>query len=140
MTAPLIGPIELGRWLATGQVEQVLAGGENYGGARPCNFDWIKSLSLQCKSYNNRFVFLNTGTRFVKDGKIYHLPDHQLQSRMALKAGVNHDGNPLRFRLFDPIGFEIDSSELYQPVFKERCLTCGNRPICNGCSDCGHCK
>ena len=40
MTAPLIGPIEMEKYLAQGQIEQVICGGENYDGARPCNFDW----------------------------------------------------------------------------------------------------
>ena len=31
------------------------------------------------------------------------------------------------------------NEELYQPRFRERCETCGQRLICNGCSDCGRC-
>lgn len=47
MTAPLIGPVEISDYLATGQVEQVISGGENYDGARPCNFDWVTLVSLK---------------------------------------------------------------------------------------------
>ena len=43
MCAPLIGSLEIGEYLDTGQIEQVIAGGENYGGARPCRFEWIQS-------------------------------------------------------------------------------------------------
>ena len=34
----------------------------------------------------------------------------------------------------------IPEDALYVPRFRETCLTCGSRPICNGCSDCGRCK
>jgi protein gp37 len=45
MAAPLIGPVDAERYLATGQFEQVLCGGENYDGARPCHYEWAKGLS-----------------------------------------------------------------------------------------------
>ena len=32
MTAPLIGPVDIGKYLAKGQIEQVICGGENYDG------------------------------------------------------------------------------------------------------------
>lgn len=43
MCAPFIGAVNMEKYLASGQIEQVICGGENYGGARPCNFDWVKS-------------------------------------------------------------------------------------------------
>ncbi|MDE6034101.1 MAG: phage Gp37/Gp68 family protein, partial [Muribaculaceae bacterium] len=55
MTAPLIGQIEIDKFLRSGQIEQVIAGGENYDGARPCNFDWVKSLSAQCHKHDVSF-------------------------------------------------------------------------------------
>ena len=33
---PLIGPVSLGKYLDSGQIERVLCGGEIYGGRRPC--------------------------------------------------------------------------------------------------------
>lgn len=139
MTAPLIGQIEIESFLSTGQIEQVIAGGENYGGARPCNFDWVKSLSAQCRSFDVSFYFIETGTVFIKDGKTYHLPNKRLQSEMALKAGVNHTGKPMVFHLKDSFGFEIEEEFLYKPHFCLSCDKCGSRPICNGCSRCGEC-
>ena len=139
MTAPLLGPIDMERYLTSGDIEQVLAGGENYDGARPCNFDWIKSLSAQCRAHDVTFCFLNTGTVFIKDGRTYRMPDHQLQSQMAYKANVNHAGRPICFKLTDPIGFEIEAADLYTPTYNNRCHTCGMKPICNGCSNCGRC-
>lgn len=140
MTAPLIGLVEISEYLATGQIEQVIAGGENYDGARPCNFDWVKSLSAQCKRHDVKFCFIETGTLFIKEGKLYRLPDKRIQSEMAYKAGVNHSGKPICFNLHDRMGFPIDEEFMYKPQYRESCQRCGSRPICNGCSNCGKCS
>ncbi|MDE6287944.1 MAG: phage Gp37/Gp68 family protein [Muribaculaceae bacterium] len=139
MAAPLIGALEVRDYLASGLIEQVIAGGENYDGSRPCDFDWVKSLSEQCRLHDVRFCFIETGTKFIKDGRLYHLPDKRIQSEMALKAGVNHEGHPPVFKLHDPLGFEIDDENLYKPRYMDNCLKCGSRMICNGCSNCGKC-
>lgn len=140
MTAPLIGPIEIDEFLSTGQIKQVIAGGENYDGARPCDFDWVKSLSAQCRNHDVSFYFIETGTVFIKDGKTYRIPGKRLQSEMALKAGVNHIGKPMEFHLTDPLGFEIEKEFLHQPYFGPSCERCGSKCICNGCSKCGRCR
>lgn len=140
MAAPLIGPLDVDKYLAAGVIEQVIAGGENYDGSRPCNFDWITSLSRQCKAHDVRFCFIETGTNFIKDGRLYRLPDKRVQSEMALKAGVNHPGRPIVFNLRDYLGFEIEEENLYKPRYRESCAKCGSRMICNGCSACGKCR
>lgn len=140
MTAPLIGSIEIGKYLATGQIEQVIAGGENYGGARPCNFDWVKSLSEQCRTHNVTFCFIETGTEFIKDGKRYRIPSKRTQSEMAHKAGVNHIGRPMHFVLRNQYGRILEQEQLYKPFYRTSCDKCGSRLICNGCSNCGRCK
>ena len=140
MTAPLIGPVDISRYLASGQIQQVVAGGENYDGARPCDFDWVRSLSAQCKLYDVKFCFIETGTVFIKDGRSFHLPDKRVQTAMALKANVNHPGREVNYRLHDPLGFEIAPESLYVAEFSEPCKTCGSRPICNGCARCSHCS
>ena len=139
MAAPLIGALDIDEYLATGQIEQIVAGGENYGGRRPCDFDWVKSLSRQCIRHDVRFCFIETGTSFIKDGRVYHLTDKRLQTEMALKARVNNPGRPVTFNLHDPLGFEIDEENLYRPHYKPSCSKCGSQMICNGCSDCGKC-
>ena len=48
MCAPFIGPVSIRQYLPAGQIEQVSCGGENYDGARPCNFDWVKALRQEC--------------------------------------------------------------------------------------------
>lgn len=140
MTAPLIGSIEIEHYLETGAIEQVIAGGENYDGSRPCNFDWVKSLSEQCKRHDITFCFIETGTEFVKDGRTYHLPGKRVQSEMAYKANVNHVGQPMQFVLRNRAGQVISAERLYKPFYRQSCMTCGSRLICNGCSNCGRCK
>ena len=67
MCAPFIGPVSIRQHLTAGQIEQVICGGENYDGARPCNFDWVKSLRQECVDANVTFCFIETGTVFIKD-------------------------------------------------------------------------
>lgn len=140
MCAPFIGEVHMEKYLETGKIEQVICGGENYNGARPCNYDWVKSLRHQCERENVKFCFIETGTVFIKDGKTYHIPKKTVQSEMAYKSRISYDGKPLKFVLRDRFGREIDEEFLYKPHYRENCLKCGSRPICNGCGDCGKCS
>lgn len=139
MCAPFIGEVRIGRYLADGQIEQVVCGGENYDGARPCNYDWVKSLRAECEEHNVSFTFIETGTKFIKDGRLYTLPSKRLQSEMAYKSGISCSGKPINFILKNGLGMVIPPELLYTPYFGENCRTCGSRPICNGCSRCGKC-
>jgi protein gp37 len=138
MCAPFVGPVTIAPYLATGQIQQVICGGENYDGARPCNFDWVKSLRAECVAANVTFCFIETGTYFIKDGKRYHIPKKQMQSQMAHKSGMNFRGKDIDFYLEDEFG-PIPEENLYVPQYKKVCETCGSRLICNGCSNCGAC-
>jgi protein gp37 len=138
MCAPFIGPVSIAPYLPSGQIEQVICGGENYDGARPCNFDWVKALQAECVAADVTFCFIETGTHFIKDGRHYHIPDKQVQSQMAHKSGMSYAGRPIVFHLEDEYG-PIPPELLYVPHYRQRCQTCGSRPICNGCSDCGRC-
>ena len=140
MCAPFIGEISIEKYLSCGQIEQVICGGENYDGARPCNFEWVKKLRQECEKYNITFCFIETGTNFIKDGKEYHIPKKLVQSEMALKSGVNFVGKPIEFKLTDSFGLDIPQNELYVPHYGKNCDKCGSKLICNGCSDCGRCK
>jgi protein gp37 len=139
MCAPLIGPVDLAPYLAQGQIEQVICGGENYDGARPCDFAWVKALRAACEARDVSFCFIETGTNFVKDGKRYWMPSKRLQSTMAHKSGMSRPGKPLEWRLADPFWGELAPEELYVPRWRTCCDSCGSRPICNGCSNCGSC-
>ncbi len=139
MCAPYIGPVSIEKYLPSGQIEQVICGGENYDGARPCDFDWVKSLRAECVKYGVTFSFIETGTVFVKDGRTYRMPDKGVQSEMAHRSGMNYRGRQIKWRLCDKMGFPIPDEFLYRPHFRDRCDTCGSRLICNGCSNCGQC-
>jgi protein gp37 len=140
MCAPFVGAVSIERYLPAGQIEQVLCGGENYDGARPCYFDWVKSLRAECVAYDVSFCFIETGTIFIKDGKRYRMPQKQVQSTMAYKSGMSYSGKPIDWRLTDLFGMDIPPQDLYVPHYRKNCETCGSKPICNGCSDCGRCK
>ncbi len=139
MCAPFIGEVSLEKYLKSGVIEQVICGGENYGGARPCHFDWVKRLYAECAAADVTFSFIETGTYFIKDGKAYRIPDKNLQSRMAYKSGMQYKGKPIHFHLTDAMGFEIPEEIRYQPTFRRPCSECGNRVTCAGCHDCGKC-
>lgn len=139
MCAPFIGPVSMAKYLDSGQIEQVICGGENYDGARPCDFEWVKSLRAECVSRNITFCFIETGTVFIKDERRYFMPKKQVQSLMAHKSGMNFTGRPIKWDLKDEYGRAIPEDKLYKPHFRESCAVCGSRPICNGCSECGKC-
>ena len=76
--APLLEAVTIGKYLDSGQIEQVACGGENYGGARPCDFDWVKALREECASRDITFCFMETGTTFIKDGREYKIESKRL--------------------------------------------------------------
>ena len=146
MAAPFIGEVDVEQYLATGQIEEVLCGGENYDGARPCHYEWVKKLSDQCRKHDVTFDFIETGTVFVKEGKTYRIPDKRTQSLQAYKSGLSYKGKDINFKLTNPEPGFFDPSPLrggwegsYTPFFREHCETCGSRMTCNGCSNCGNC-
>jgi protein gp37 len=140
MTAPLIGSVSIDKYLASGQIELVIAGGENYDGARPCHFDWVKQLRKECEKHNVTFCFIETGTHFIKDGKNYKIPKKIVQSQMAYKSAISFCGKQIEFKLTDNIGFQLGKNQMYQPHYRKQCEMCGSKLICNGCSNCGRCK
>ncbi len=139
MCAPFIGPVTIERYLGSGQIEQVICGGENYDGARPCNYEWVKSLHDECVRCDVTFAFIETGTVFIKDGKRYHIPGKRTQAQQAYRSGMGYQGKQIQFKLCDDWGYPIPKDELYVPHYGPNCAECGSRLICNGCSDCGKC-
>lgn len=87
---PFIGEVDLAKYLATGEIETVLAGGENYLGARPLKYDWVKRLYEQCKAAGVRLIFGQTGNVFVKDGIEYKIRNRTEQMIQALKSGLHY--------------------------------------------------
>ncbi len=137
--APLLGPISIGDYMDSGQIEQVACGGENYGGARPCDFAWVEALRQECVARDVSFCFMETGTTFIKDGKTYHIRSKQLQNEQAFKSGMSYQGKRMQFVLKDSQGQPIPPEELYVPHFVTKCEQCSFKMLCNGCSDCGAC-
>ena len=56
---------------------------------KSCDFDWIKSLQQQCKSFDISFEFLSTGNIFVMNGKQYKIKKEKQESQAKL-ANINH--------------------------------------------------
>ena len=137
--APLLGPISIGRYLDSGQIQQVACGGENYGGERPCDYDWVKLLREECASRNITFCFMETGTIFIKDGREYRIESKRLQNLQAYQSGMSYQGKPIHFKMKDESGNPIPEEKLYVPRFISKCETCSFRILCNGCSGCGAC-
>ena len=87
---PFIGEIDLDKYLATGQIKTVLAGGENYEGMRPLHYEWVKTIYDQCIAHNVEFIFGQTGNVFVKNGRIYYIKDTKTQIDQALASGLQN--------------------------------------------------
>ncbi len=87
---PFIEQVDLSQYLATGEIETVLAGGENYLGSRPLHYGWVKSLHDQCRTANVRLIFGQTGNIFIKDGKEYKIRNRTEQMIQALKSGLHY--------------------------------------------------
>ena len=138
--APLLGPLSIGGYLDSGQIEQVACGGENYGGSRPCDFEWVQDLQNECASRNITFCFMETGTVFIKDGREYRIRSKQQQNLQAYKSGMTFQGRPMRFELKDSFGRLIPEEDLYVPRYAKKCEECSFRILCNGCSNCGGCE
>lgn len=140
MVAPFIGSVKIEKYLREGFIEQVIAGGENYDGARPLKYEWVKELSDECKKYDVKFAFIETGNLFIKDKKTYKIKSKQIQSKIAYRLNLENKGKEIEYKLTDELGIPLRKEDLYIPYFGENCKECGNRLICNGCSNCGKCS
>jgi hypothetical protein len=121
MCAPLLSEIHIEQYLAEGFIMNVNCGGENYGGSRPCHYEWVASLSKQCTATRTKFTFIETGSNFIKDGVKISTGSNKTQQSIyarSLELNVLEEGT-----LYAPI---------FQPRYKEQCKKCGNQPICMG--------
>lgn len=69
-------------------IEKVTVGGESGMNARPCRYEWILDVRRQCAEAGIHFHFMQTGARFVKNNRTFHL-EHRLQIRQARKARID---------------------------------------------------
>lgn len=86
---PLLERVDLAPYL-DGRVEQVIAGGESgdFDKARPCDFDWILGIRDACIMSGTSFTFKQTGSNFVKSGKLYQI-ERKNQHTQAKKAKID---------------------------------------------------
>ena len=130
MCAPLLSKIHIEKYLSD-EIEQIIVGGENYDGHRPCHYEWVKSLYEQATAKDITFAFTETGSTFVKDNKTYNIP-RILQSQQAFHSGLQHQGRKHNYILTDSFNNPITEEQIYVRRFEEECETCGTRLICNG--------
>lgn len=135
--APLIGGMDIGPALSSGQIAQVEAGGENYENPRECRYEWVKQIADCCMAHRINFCLYETGTNFIFDGKKYYLPRKADQSFYAYMLGLNREYYKLAFNLKMPDG--SPAPEHIKMYNKNHCAFCGGRPTCSGCADCGEC-
>lgn len=86
--APLLGPIELSRWL-TPAIEVVSVGGESGLQARVCDFEWVCDIRRQCVEAGIPFHYHQTGARLLKGGRLYRIP-RRYQHVQARKAAIDY--------------------------------------------------
>ena len=89
---PMLGRIDMERYLDSGLIEHVVCGGESGPKARPCDLEWIMSMREQCIRYNVPFTFKQTGAVFIKNGKTYHI-ERKYQMDQARKSGLSYHVN-----------------------------------------------
>ena len=85
---PMLEEINIEKYLATGCIENVICGGESGENARICDYNWIINTRNQCIKYNVPFYFKQTGSNFMKDGKLYKV-NRKDQMKQANKANIN---------------------------------------------------
>ena len=82
--APLIERISLEGYLSN-QIDLVVVAGESGNEARICDFAWVKEIQAECVKHNVPFFYRQTGSRLLKDGKLYRIKvkDQSIQARKA---------------------------------------------------------
>ena len=86
---PMLERIDIEPYLASGEIEAVTCGGESGDNARICDYDWILHTRKQCMQHQVAFHFKQTGARFRKDGRIFHI-ERRLQAAQAHKADMDY--------------------------------------------------
>lgn len=85
---PLLEKIDLSSYNIGEWIEQVVAGGESGYETRSCDFAWVMELRRICMENHVSFWFKQTGSKFIKEGKLYNIK-RQFQHSQARKAGIN---------------------------------------------------
>lgn len=83
---PMIGHIDISAHLKG--VELVVVGGESDRNARPLDYAWVMSIRDACIENGVKFEFRQTGSKLIKEGKLYEIPVFQ-QFAQARSANIN---------------------------------------------------
>ena len=87
---PFIGEVDIEPYIAGGQVEWVLAGGENYLGNRPLHYEWVEKVFRACKKHNVKFTFGQTGNIFITGRTERKIHSRTEQAVEALRTGFTY--------------------------------------------------
>ena len=141
MVAPFIGPVNaFGINLPSGQIEQVIAGGENYDGSRPLDFAWVKIFMTNVSPLTPLFVLLKPVPALLKTAEFTVSPTKAYKAGRLSSPVFSIRENRRTSKLAPPVQSALfGNPEVYRKSFRRRCDSCGSRLICNGCSDCGRC-
>ena len=110
IVAPMLEAIDISPYLDA-TIDEVSAGGESGYDARPCHYEWILALREQCVAKEVAFRFHQTGARFVKDGRLYHVKRcHQLSQ--AHKANIDYKIG--KYLVPETVKFEWKDSDYHE--------------------------
>ena len=84
---PLLGAISLSGYLDS-SIESVTVGGESGDEARVCDYQWVLELRRECLESQVPFHFKQTGSRFLKDGRLFNIKRKDQHSQ-AKKANID---------------------------------------------------
>lgn len=136
MVAPLIGPISISKYLKTEKIENVWCGGENYEGARPLKYSWVKNLSEECKQCDVTFAFYETGNIFIDQNGVRKFIKKTDQKKAAYLCDLNFEST--KKQKFNIKNFQSSLFDVPK-FFHENCQYCVKRKFCAGCKSCGKC-
>ncbi|NCA79927.1 MAG: DUF5131 family protein [Sphingobacteriia bacterium] len=88
VVAPILERVNLEKYLGTGKINAVSVGGESYVGSRITRYDDVLAIRNQCLQYKVSFMFHQTGSKLLKDGRLYTIP-HYKEYEQAKKAGID---------------------------------------------------
>lgn len=139
--APLISDIDISKALASGMIEEVSVGGENYDNPRPCRYEWVKHVADTCYQYKINFVWYESGTHFVDENNYcYTFEDKHKQAVYPWFMGLNQHYYDIKYNLKYEDGTSVLNKDYRERSFNSlSCLYCSNQTMCNGCSNCGKC-
>ncbi len=133
----------LKQFLKSKGIENIWCGGENYDGARPLFYDWVKDLSIEAREFDISFKFFETGNIYIKNNKKIIPENKFIQSKIAYEENLNYKSStPQVFKI--PKYAQNSQTKLFDLIddekfFKKHCTYCSQKEYCAGCSNCAKC-